>query len=51
MKLALAAVLILLSGSVTLAVVGGGDVTLKNKERDINSSRYQFHSNDNGSGE
>ena len=34
MKLALAAVLILLSGSVALAVVGGGDITLKNKGGD-----------------
>jgi len=31
MKLALAAVLVLLSGSVALAVVGGGDITLQNK--------------------
>lgn len=31
MKLALAAVTVLMFGSIALAVVGGGDVTLKNK--------------------
>jgi c(7)-type cytochrome triheme protein len=34
MKLALAAVFVVLSGSVALAVVGGGDITLNNKGGD-----------------
>ncbi|KAB2888532.1 MAG: cytochrome c3 family protein [Desulfobulbaceae bacterium] len=35
MRMTIAAVLILLSGGVALAVVGGGDVTLKNDGGDV----------------
>lgn len=49
MKLASTAVAVLRCGEVALAVVGGGDIMLPNKKRDIKSSLCHFQLKDNGS--